>query len=258
MPIFAGMTIQPFISEHFNGGIWRMEIDELSETLFVEIRNNEERQVSFGSVNLKSGEVYFKDFTTPEPWLTGIEAAYDSVLLLHYYQSESGPTHKGVLAVDAISGTTLWSNYTFAFDRLTANGPVVYDVNIQPRKLFLADVKTGSTTRIYEPYVYQELQNNIILPATVSPEFLPPELINLHPFGNMVHYLEYNNLRIVSLHALKGGQLTQSLCIMDGVDKVYEDLLNSDIQKIQPEAFIIRKNHLIYIKNRSELKVLSL
>jgi len=60
------------------------------------------------------------------------------------------------------------------------------------------------------------------------------------------------------LHALKGGQLTQSLFIADGNITVYDDLLNAGIQKMQPEAFIMHKNRLIYIKNKSELKVLTL
>jgi hypothetical protein len=82
-------------------------------------------------------------------------------------------------------------------------------------------------------------------------------------FANTVHYLDYNNLRFVSLHALKGGTLTQWLYIFEGDGPgdsrfVFEDLINSGIQKMQPEAFIVHKNHFIYIKNKSELKVLSL
>ncbi|MDP9081553.1 MAG: DUF4905 domain-containing protein [Bacteroidota bacterium] len=235
-----------------------MEIDNITDTLFVEIRNNEEKNVCFGSIDMLSGKVNFKDYTTPERWLTGIESAYDGVLLIHYYQSESGPTHKGLLAIDAFTGTTLWNNFNYAFNHLTANGPIVYDTRSQPRKLFLADIKTGATTRIYEPYVYKDGENNISVPEQLSAENLPPDLITVHPYGNWMHYLEYNNFRIVSLHALKAGLLVQMLYLFDGADKVYEDLLNSDIQKIQPEAFILHKNHLIYIKNKTELKVLSL
>ena len=252
------MTLLPHISEQFAGTIWRMEIDGLSETLFVEIRDNEEKKVYFGSIDLKTGKVYFKDLVTPERWLTGIETAYDGVLLIHYYQSETGPTHKGLLAIDAFTGDTLWSNFTHGFDHLTVNGPIVYDTRMQPRKLFLADIKTGATTRIYEPYVYREFENNIKVPEQLTPEFLPASLVTIHPYGDWVHYLEYNNFRIVSLHALKGGLLVQELYIFNGGNKIYEDLLNSDIQKIQPEAFILHKNHLIYIKNKAELKVLSL
>ena len=252
------MTLLPHISEQFAGTIWRMEIDGLSDTLFVEIRDNEEKKVNFGSIDLKTGKVYFKDLVTPERWLTGIEAAYDGVLLIHYYQSETGPAHKGLLAIDAFTGDTLWSNFTYGFDHLTVNGPIVYDTRMQPRKLFLADIKTGATTRIYEPYVYREFENNIRVPEQLTPEHLPASLVTIHPYGNWVHYLEYNNFRIVSLHALKGGRLVQELYVFDGGNKIYEDLLNADIQKIQPEAFIMHKNCLIYIKNKTELKVLSL
>lgn len=263
------MALLPLINEQFGGTIWRMEIDEISDTIFVEVRDSEEKRVHFGAVNLASSQVYFKDLQTSERWLTGIEAAYDGVLLLHNYQTESGPAHRGLEAIDANTGKTLWSNYTYAFDHLSVKGPIVYDTRIQPRKLFLADIKTGATTRIYEPSVYMELKNNIVLPMVTTPETihdigtthhspLTAHLLPVHPFGNTIHYLEYNNFRIVSLHALRRGQLTQSLYIIDGVDKVYDDLLNIDIQKIQPEAFIMHKNRLVYIKNRSELKVLTM
>jgi hypothetical protein len=257
------MHLKLVTDEKFNGAIWRMEIDELSQTLFVEIRNNEEKQVHFGAVDLVTGKTLFKDLTTPERWLTGIETAYNGILVLHYYQSETGPTHKGLMAVDAFGAKMLWSNYNFAFDHLSVNGPIVYDTRLHPRKLFLADIETGETTRIYQPSVYKELKNNIVVPLLKDPGLVAQEFKPVHPFGNMVHYLEYNNFRIVSLHALKGGQLKQWLYIFDCISpdscrKVYEDLLNSDIQKIQPEAFILHKNRLIYIKNKSELKVLCL
>jgi hypothetical protein len=80
----------------------------------------------------------------------------------------------------------------------------------------------------------------------------------LAPYGNSVHYLEHNNFRIVSLHTLQAGHLKQYLYVMDGVDKVYENLLNTGIQKLQPEAFILHKNCLIYIENKSCLKVIKL
>jgi len=251
-------TLQPFISEEFNGTIWRLEIDELSETIFIEIRNEQEKQVSFASVNLTTGETNFKGLTTPERWLTGIEAAYNGILLLHNYQSENGPLHKGIVAVDGVTGETLWSNYIYAFDHLTANGPVVYNTHIQPKRLLLIDVRNGATISTYNPSIGQELKNNIIAPQLINPDVLPPGSLPLTPFGNSVHYLEYNNFRIVSLHTLQAETLKQYLFIIDGVDKIYEDLLNANIQKLQPEAFILHKNRLVYIKNKSALKILNL
>jgi len=252
------LALQPYIDQQFTGAIWRLEIDELSDMIFVEVRNDAEKQVSFSALSLNNGLVYFTGLTTPERWLTGIEAVYDGIMLLNNYQSASGPIHKGLVAIDGISGENIWSNYTCAFDHLSTNGPVVYDTRIHPKKLFLADIRTGETTRIYQPLVFAELTNNVVAPQVIAPEMLPVGLLPMAPFGNSVHYLEHNNFRIVSLHTLQAGELKQYLFVMDGGETVYEDLLNADIQKLQPEAFIVHNNRLVYIKNKTDLKVLSL
>jgi len=252
------MPIHPIISEQFNGDIWRMEIDELTDTIFIEVRDNNDKKVHFAAVNLLDGTVLFNALETPERWLTGIEAAYDGVLLLHFYQTETGPTHKGLMAINAANGKMLWSNYAVTFDYLSVSGPVVYDSRIHPRKLFLTDIKTGATLRIYQPSVYAALKNNVRVPTAMAENELPLKLAPTHPFGNELYYFEHNNFRIVSLHALKAGALNQWLYIFDGEEKIYEDLLNASIQKLQPESFIIHQNRLIYIKNKSELKVVPL
>jgi hypothetical protein len=251
--------LQPYINYQFTSTVWRLEIDGPTGTVFVEIRNQADKQVHFAAISLENGELLFDHLQTEERWLTGIETAYNGVLLLHNYQSESGPTHKGLTAVDGRTGKVLWSNYTHAVDHLSLNGPVIYDTRLQPRKLFLTDIKTGATIRAYEPSIDTEPDNQIVLPEVVSPEFLKDTPLQGEPFGNSVHYLEYNNFRIVSLHTFADGALQQHLYITDNNNGlVYQDLLNADIQKLQPEAFLIYKDHLIYLKNQSQLKVLNL
>jgi hypothetical protein len=247
----------PFIDEQLNGIIWRIEIDELSNTLFLEVRNTENREVSFASFDITSGKINFKQFTLPETWLTGIEAAYDGVLLLHHYQSATSPVHKALVAINGLDATTLWSNYTYAFDSLSVNGPVAYNIQVLPKKLFLVEIKTGTTLRPFEPTLDHLLPNHITAPEIITSTLLSP-LINIEPYGNSIHYLEYNTLRVVSLHSLKEGLLKQHLYVMDDINIIYEDIMNDDIQKLQPEAFIVHKNCLIYIKNRSQLIALNL
>jgi hypothetical protein len=250
-------THQPYINQHFKGSIWRMEIDEISDSIFLEIRNDTEKQVSFFSIDLNTGKLNFKDLVTPERWLTGIETAYDGVLVLHNYQTTTGPAHRGLTAIDQ-NGTVLWTNYIYAFDHLTTKGPILYDTHIHPKKLFLINIKSGVAERIYEPTLLSEIESNIKAPDMLPADSLPHDALSYPVFGNSVHYLEYNNFRIVSLHTLQAGVLKQYLYVMDGMVIVYEDLLNTDIQKLQPEAFILHKNRLVYIKNKSELKVLGL
>jgi Domain of unknown function (DUF4905) len=235
-----------------------MEIDSLQKLIFVEVRESADKKVYFSSISLDDGSVFFDGLQTEERWMTGIEAAYDGVLLLHNYQSEAGPVHKGLMAVDGMNGHSIWSNYNYAFDHLSSGGPVVYDTRIQPHTPFLIDIRTGAIERPYNPLIDTEMNNYLSLPHLVSPEFLESLQLNITPQGNASHYLEYNNFRIVSLHAFAGGALEQRLLILRGDDIVYEDFLNTDIQKLQPEAFLMQKDHLIYLKNKSKLVVLKL
>jgi hypothetical protein len=256
-------SIKPIVNEKFAGEIWRMEIDDVTGTLFIEVRNSAERLVSFSAVDLENGDVLFKDVTAPERWLTGMEAAYDGILLLHFYENESGPTHRGLMAIDGNTGAQLWSNFTATFDHLSVSGPVIYDARVQPAKLLVADIHTGATIRPYQPSVDIMPRSAVVAPGTVPADGFALVPDGVKPVGNWAHYHEHNNFRIVSLHALAEGLLNQLLFVFEGTEaggyrQVFEDILNAGIQKMQPEAFIIYKNHLIYIKNRAELVILNL
>jgi hypothetical protein len=248
--------LQPSISQTFNGTVWRLQIDSQTGIMVIELRNEQEKQTSFASLNLTTGKVYFDNLVMPERWLTGVEAVFNGMMLLHYYKHESGPEHKTIIAVDATTSAELWSNYNLAFDHLCVNGPIAYNTNIQPKKLLLIDVFTGQTIRPYDATQDKPLENEIVIPDMLPAGQLVPGSLPDEPYGNMVHYLNHNSYRIVSLHTFKNGALQQHLYILKDGEVVYYDLLNQHIQKLQPEAFVLHKNTLVYIKNKAEIKVL--
>jgi hypothetical protein len=250
--------LKPSISISFTGTVWRLQVDEQSHTLAVELRNEHDKQTSFAAIDLTNGRVYFDNLTMPERWLTGMEAIYNNVLLLHYYKHESGPEHKAIIAINALTGAELWSNYSVAFDHLSVNGPVVFNTSLQPKKLMLADISSGEILRPYDSALDKPLENKIVIPEMVPATEILPGTLPHEPYGIMVHYLNHNNHRIVSLHSLKNGALEQHLYVLRDTTVVYYDLLNQYIQKLQPEAFVLHKNALIYIKNKAEIKVLKL
>lgn len=256
--IFAFLMTQllPFINKQFNGVIWRMEIDEISDTIYLEIRKVEDKLVAFAGLDLTSGHTKFESITLAERWLAGIECAFSNVLLVHGYQGQNAPVHRGLTAI-AADGSILWSNYSIAFDHLTVNGPIIYNAQIQPRKLFLNDINTGNNIREFDSVLDTEWVNGIAFPDSVKFNELNFTL-PVESYNGVVDYLSYNNYRIVSLHTLLAGQLKQQLYVWKGEALIYEDLLNDNIQKMQPEAFILFKNRIIYIKNKTELKVISL
>jgi len=250
-------TLNLLIAEHFEGIIWRIEIDSISHTLFAEVRNHDDRRVNFTAIDLNTGRTLFKDKAIDEQWLTGIETAYNGIILLHFYQTTNAPTHKGLMALEALTGNTLWSNFNYSYNHLTVNGPVLYDSRLQPPKLQLVDIVTGVAERPFEPAIDIDYTNNVHIPqqsATLSR--LP--LLPVEPYGDHMQYIKYNNLIIVSLHAVWAGQLRQYLFVINNQEIIFEDILNMNIQKLQPEAFVLYRNQLIYLKDKSEIKVLNL
>jgi len=252
------LRLKPSIDLTFSAPVWRMVIDEQTDTLFTENRNTENKQVTFNAVNLINGNTPLNDFTLPERWLAGMEAADKGILLLHGFASDSSPVHKGITAVNASDSNILWTDYNNTFDHLTVNGPVVFDSRIMPRKLYLADIQNGTKLGLYNQKTDFSVKSNIVYPDILRAEDVPFDLLPVSPFGNIVHYIGYNNYRIVSLHAQKAGNLMQLLYVWDDTMTVYEDILNIQIQKLQPEAFILYKKHLIYLKNQTEIKVINL
>jgi hypothetical protein len=245
------------VAEHFGGQVWRLEVDPISNTLFAEIRNVEDRRVTFAAISLIDGKTHFKDHTVDERWLTGIETAYGGVLLVHYYESASSPAHKGLAAIEANTGRLLWNNFNYTFDHITNNGPVFFDSRIQSARYYLANIRTGTLQRAYNPANDTEFDNHIRVPEPIGlPDDLPQ--LPVECYGNKVHYLTYNSFRIVSLHALWAGQLRQYLFVVNDSEVIFEDILNTNIQKLQPEAFVLYQNKLIYLKDKSEIKVLTL
>jgi len=251
-------VLETFIDEHFTGQIWKFVIDEKAGLLFAEIRHADNREVSFASINLNTGQLNFKDLQLPEKWLTGLGGSVNGVLFSQGYQSPRSPIHKGITAIDGISGVELWSNYTYAISTLTINGPIAYNTQVQPPLFYLLDTQSGATQRPYNASIDLEIIQNILLPDilnTIPSDF--NSFFDNETTGNF-HYIEHNGFRIVSLHTSKNGLLQQTLLITKNGELVYRDILNDNIQKLQPEAFIVYQNLLIYIKNTRELKILNL
>jgi len=252
------MLLQPYISQRFNGQIWKFVIDEQAGLLFAEIRSAETREVSFASIDLTTGKLDFDNLSLPEKWLTGLEGSFDGIMLLHGFQSAQSPIHKGIYAFDGQNGSLLWSNYNFAIDEITINGPIAYNTQMQPPFYYLLNTQTGATLRPFDPSIDIEQTSAITFPQILNN--IPSEcniFLEVELAGNY-HYIEHNGFRIVSLHSPNQGLLTQHLFVEQNGTLVYEDILTDQIQKLQPEAFIMYKNQLIYIKNTRELKILNL
>ncbi len=250
------MNFKPVINYCFSGLIWKLEVDVANELLFAETRNAEDHTAAFSSFSLKTGENFFAEMISEEKWLTGMEGGRCEMLFLHGYKSPQSPEHKAVIALNAFSGKQVWADYNFSAEAFTTAGLLITDQRFQTKKTVLLDYQTGKL--LPKPVDladdYQQIQNPLML-------LLPPQnLADLVPetIIGEISCLNYKSYLIISLHTQKNGVLLQQLFIIENNIIVYQDLLNEQIQKLQPEAFIVVNNHLIYLKNKMILKVLNL
>ncbi len=250
------INLNPIIDHTFFGLIWKLEIDPKSELLFVETRNTENHTATFSSFDLKTGEIYFEKLILEEKWLAGMEGGRCGMLFLHGYKSAQSPEHKAIIALDAFSGKQVWADYNFSAEAFTTAGLLAADQRFQTKKIVLLDYQTGQVLQKPADLTddFQQIQNPLmlLLPPQNLADWIPETIIG------EISCLNYNPYLIISLHTQKNGALQQQLFIIENEVIVYQDLLNENIQKLQPEAFIMVKNQLIYLKNKLTLKVLNL
>lgn len=249
-------TLNTVIDHTFSGLIWKLETDIASELIYVETRSAENHSTGFSSLSLKDGQVNFEELVPEEKWLIGMDGGRQGILFLYGYKSDQSPEHKGIIALDGLTGKQVWADYNLVLETFTTDGLLAADQRFQTKRTVLLDYKTGNVLpaannlhddveEIHYPFLIRELPENIsgLITGTITGD---------------ISCLNYNSYLIISLHTQNNGQLLQRLFIIENDTIIYHDLLNEQIQKLQPEAFVIIKNRLIYLKNKIILKVLNL
>ncbi len=249
-------NLNTVIDHTFTGLIWKLETDIEQNLIYVETRNEKEHSAGFSSFHLKTGEVNFLEFIPKEKWLVGMNGGRKGILFLHGYLSDQTPEHKGIIALDGFTGKGLWADYNLAIEAFTVDGLLAADQRFQSKRTVLLDYQTGTVKAKTENR--QDDRQEIQYPFMLL--LLPKNLTALiaGTITGEISCLNYNPYLIISLHTQNNDGLLQELFIFENEKLICHDLLNENIQKLQPEAFVVIKNYLVYIKNKTVLKVLSL
>lgn len=248
----------PIIDQAFSGLVWKLETDIEQGLIYVETRNPENHSAGFSSINLKTGKINFLELVPEEKWLVGLNGGRKGVLFLHGYLSNQTPEHKGITALDGETGKQLWANYNLSLESFTTAGLLAADQRFQSKRLVLLDERTGNTITGVDLDNLQDDGQPIQIPYLLR---LLPQNLSALIAGTItgdISCFNYNPYLILSLHTQNNEGLLQRLFVIDNEAIIYQDLLNEQIQKLQPEAFVMVKNYLVYLKNKTILKVLNL
>ncbi len=242
-------TLKPSLSETFKSIIWKIETDDSESVVAIETRNSSDRISHYSAYNYASGECLFKEVMVEDSWHWGLDRVHQGTVFLHSYVHESHPEHKGIIALNK-RGKIAWQQFNKTLYDVSDEGLVVYNPKIQPKTFELIAPADGSevagNTKNFRP-----VQRNIIVPDILS----DPSVVNhLLPdnFVAPVFYKQFNDKIILVYHVKKDLLFSQQLAVYQDGNLILKDILASDIQKLNPEAFFIERNHLFCIRNNKQ------
>jgi hypothetical protein len=249
-----------------------------------EVRNQEAKLVSFFSVDAVSGTPRFEDKTFSELWWMGIEDVAQDVLLLHKFAAPDLPEHKGLVAVDLLTGAQKWAQddvtYWFVFE----NSVFAHKTMFDKRVAYELDLQTGTILAEYGQDAEHSLldkrlsalgQNEaeLVFPSTIEPEaagtkestMIKKELPRVGIRGN-VEFLTVADHLLFDYYVANERStgdvqtLNNYFKILD-IPKgkvIYADILSRDARVALSDSFFVRGNVAYYVKNQKTLTAVKL
>lgn len=239
-------------TKNFQGLIWKILVSSDASYLAVELRNSENKTVTFSTIELESGNTLINDLLLQEKWNVSMAYAGNDCLIFILFDHSLFPERKGLISVDPINGTINWERFNLSLSQADEHSLMVYDPKIQPKKYHRIDPKTAEI--LNDSVIVTTHANNMFFPELFS-HYNLPEAISAESIVGGLSALQFKDLEIVSFHQKEADTdyLKQRLIVYQGNKIFIDDILISDIQKLQPESFFICNNCLFYIRNKSEI-----
>lgn len=252
-------TLDLSFSQPFHGIIWNTLADQNNQRLFLEVRNPDEKTVSFSALNLRNNQWLWKDVRLEEPWWISLRAIQGDILLLTVYTDTNNPDKKSVVAYDVIQNRLVW--WSNGFSLTSVNSLYVRGVDVRfPEKETILDLFTGKPVQqvdfhledsqnfpVIRPFQYEEGTAHF---DTVK-DFLNSRL-GILPVAT-IEYLEFEDLIIMSVF-LTDHDLANYLYGFNASGEVLmKEKLGDNLKGVGLDTFFIFSGHLMFVKNKNEL-----
>ena len=269
--------LKPTWEYKVDGLIWRV-IPAESGKIVGEVRNVTKKATSFFCLNQMTGEVFWEDLKFGERWWIGIEAIHKDVILLHGFSTPDLPQHKGVIAVDLMTGETIWRNDNETFVATGENSVFTSQESIKGGVFSKLDSRTGEILGSEQAIEDFPGVKNVTPEFTVENEIqLPTPLRNLSDYSLNTYYsgddlvgevegVDHHNLIVFNFHerladsSEQRARLKNTLKVLDKTSGaiLYSTVLDAQGTTVIPESFFIQRGTLFFIRERHELTALHL
>jgi hypothetical protein len=252
-------TLEFKSSNSFKGIIWNTLADGYNNRLFLEVRDIQEKKVSFSALNLQNNQWLWKDVSLEEPWWISLTAIAGDILLLTLYTDTNNPDKKSLIAYDVLKNQMIWwkngfslsaanMRYLKGVDSKFAAKEIILDLfNGQPLHEVDFDLAVSQNFPVIRPFQYEQGTGNF---DTVR-DFLHSTL-GIMPVVT-IEYLEFEGLIIASVF-VKEHDLANYLYVFASSGKLLlKEKLGEDLKGVGLDTFFIFSGHLIFVKNKHEL-----
>jgi hypothetical protein len=246
-------------SYRFQGVVWNTLADPKNDRLFLEVRNVQEKKVSFSALNLRNNQWLWQDVAFEEPWWVSLAGVGGEILLFTVYTDTNNPDKKSLIAYDVLKNRVAW--WYNGFSLSSVNALYVKGVDLKfPAKETILDLSTGQPIPdidfdladsqnfpVIRPFQYEEGTAHF---NTVK-DFLQSRL-GIIPVAS-IEYLEFESLIIVSVFLNEQGLANYLYAFDTSGQMLVKEMLGEGLKGVGLDTFFIFSGHLIFVKNKNEL-----
>lgn len=229
-----------------------------SSILLLEIRDHQQKTVSFSAIDYHENKFLWRDFQLEESWWVNLSAAAGNVMLFTIYLETQNPDKKGMLAYRLQDRTLCWWNNDFSLtsvgaDRVTGFSSrfgareIALDLHSGKEVPVLAEAAAVDVPSLIRPVQYAEGTAHFETVKT----FLSRKL-NLLPVAAL-EYLEHGSQIIISYYTSQDGLANDLLVVGDDGDVLLHEKLGEQLKGIGLDTFFMLSGCLFFVKNREEL-----
>ncbi|MBI5662398.1 MAG: DUF4905 domain-containing protein [Ignavibacterium album] len=229
-----------------------------SDKIVIEERDREKKEVFFSCLDIQTGKKIFTDLQFEEKYWIGIEKIYKDVIFFHKFERPDLPNHKGIVAFDIKSQTTLWENQN-KFISAGDDKVVLISNDYGITKLILVDYLSGeiitdgtefleltSQKEDYTSYTYANKVSQQEFNSLAHPDF--KKRISEYVIKDYVNFVSRDKTSLFSFHHINSdGKFNNIFFAVDEDGTILlQETLNTGLEKIEPESFFI-KNDLLFL-----------
>lgn len=284
--LFDQSHLTPVWSYAAHGNIWRILCSESGEILG-ESRDHEKKQAAFFCLDEQTGAVRWQDVQLSEPWWVGIDAIHRDRVLLHTFANPSMPEHKGIIALDLATGTTLWQYTELTFWFVFQEFVFAYQPQFERRVGYKLSIDDGAIVEEYRESLDElnQLRRRAIEAQRLQqedvyrfPEIFEEQRVDVEvalwlkramrgmSVQGSIEYVQHQKYFLVNFFVLERSSTPESpvfenrFLVYDTKKKkeVFRELLASNVKVPTPDSFFVKSGTAYFIKNQNILTALRL